>query len=57
MNEKTNEMIVFANNQKEILRQRIFDKLTLNPEEIINEINENLFHLFHLLFLQELKNF
>ena len=41
MNEKTNEMIIFANNQKELLRQNIFNKLTIKSEDILEEINEN----------------
>ena len=41
LNEKTKEMIIFANNQKEVLRQQIFDKLTIDSENILNNINEN----------------
>ena len=41
MNKKTNEMLIFANNQKESLRQNIYDKLTINSENILNEIQEN----------------
>ena len=41
MNKKTNEMLNFANKQKEQLRQNIYDKLTINSENILNVINEN----------------
>ena len=42
MNEKTKEMIKFANEQKEILRMQIYDKFTLNPDDILNKVNEYL---------------
>ena len=41
MNKKTNEMLIFANNQKENLRKDIYAKLTINTENILNEIHEN----------------
>ena len=41
LNEKTKEMIIFANNQKEVLRQQIFDKLTIDSENILKNITEN----------------
>ena len=35
-------MIKFANEQKEILRMQIYDKFTLNPDDILNKVNEYL---------------
>ena len=42
MNIKSYEMIRFANEQKENLRQNIFNKFTINSEAVLNEINEKL---------------
>ena len=42
MNKKTYEMLRFANEQKETLRLKIFDKLTINSDEILKKINEKL---------------
>ena len=42
MNLKSYEMIRFANEQKEDIRQNIFNKLTINSEDILNQINEKL---------------
>ena len=42
MNLKSYEMIRFANEQKEDIRQNIFNKLTIDSEDILNQINEKL---------------
>jgi len=42
MNEKTHEMMKFSNTQKELIRQNIFDKLTIDSDDILNTINDNL---------------
>ena len=42
MNEKLYEMLRFVNEQKEYLRQTIFNKLTIDSDEVLNKININL---------------
>ena len=40
MNEKSDDMIKFVNSEKEKLRIKIYDILTINPDKELNEINQ-----------------
>ena len=42
INEKSKEMIKFVNFEKEKLRIKIYDLLTINPDKELNEINEKM---------------
>ena len=42
MNEKTNEMFIFVDEQKETIREYVFNKLIIDSDSILNITNENL---------------
>ena len=42
LKEKTDEMINFANNQKEVLRANIYNKFTINSDNILDNIDEKM---------------
>ena len=42
MNKKTYEMLRFANDQKELIRRNLFNKFTIDSDQVLNEVNEKL---------------
>lgn len=42
MNKKTYEMLRFANEQIELIRRNVFDKLTIDSDQVLNEVNDKL---------------